>query len=128
MKKIVTVIAIIALVALLGTMLFACTPSGVKKATKKLEKADYTVTTAEIPEEYKKVGVDGYIEARKGDDYLEAIHFDTLKNARAFRKDHDEDFNEKQSTYAAAFGNVSIQRIGKWIVLGTEEAINAFKK
>ena len=129
MKRIITIIAVLALVAVLGAVLVACTPSNLKKATKKLEKAEYTVTTMDVPEAYKKAGVDAFFEARKEGNYIEAIHFDTLKQARAYKKDHEKELEEKRTVYAAAFGNdVSVQRVSKWIVIGTEEAISAFKK
>jgi len=113
----------------LGTVLLACAPKNLDKAEKKFKDAEYTVVKMAIPEALKKAGVDGYLEVRKDDEYLEAIHFASLDQARAYRKDQEEALKEMQNQYAAAFGSgVRYERVSSWIVLGTEEATKLFKK
>ena len=102
---------------------------GDAEAEKKFKEAEYSVVKAKIPEALKKAGVDGYIEVRKEGEYLEAIHFASLDQARDYRKEQAESLNAKQSQYVAAFGSgVTYERVSSWIVLGTEEAVKLFKK
>ena len=128
MKKIITIIAVIALMAVLGTVLFACVPSNADKAKAKMEKAGYKVEVTDIDADMAKLmGADGakqaleaYKEAEKEEDmeYISAILFDSSKNAKAYYNDN-KDKVEKGLTAAQK---------GKWVYVGTEAAVKAFKK
>ena len=110
MKKTITIIAVIALVAVLGIALFACAPSGITSATKKLSKAGYTVLTKTFDAE----DFDGGFYAQKGLNVITAAHFTSAKSAKKFYEESSLQDNLTQS--------------GKWVYWGTEEAVKAFTK
>ena len=103
--------------ALLATLacltLFACAPSNVEKAEKKMEKAGYTVKAYEDKEAEGAVG--GFV-ATKGInlfDSITAVLFDNKDDAKAF---------------AEAMSALNAVQDGKWVYFGSEAAIEAFTK
>ena len=90
-KKVISIVSIIALVAVLGVCLIACNESTYES---KLEKAGYEVEVAsqedleEMATEYSSLGVDMNIKwavgATKGDEFVTVIAFETKEQAEAF--------------------------------------------
>ena len=127
MKKIITIIAVIALLAVLGTVLFACVPSDPSKAKEKLKKAGYDVEIDTVDEYIaaylgKPDGAKKYLFAEDEDDddeYIYALYFESSSKAKAYYKDHKDD---KQ------YSDLKTGQSGKWVYAGTEAAVKAFKK
>lgn len=71
-KKIIGIVATLALVAVLATCLVACVPSSATKATEKLEKAGYIVYETEIDKDEEEEGVVGYVAAGKANNIISA--------------------------------------------------------
>ena len=126
MKKLMTIIAVIALAAVLGTLLIACsTPSDPESAEEKMKKAGYVVeteeVTEEIAEEMKLDGAKKILYARKDadeNDYLYAIFFESSSKAKAYYKEHKDE---------AQYKDLTIGQSGKWVYAGSEAAVKAFK-
>lgn len=126
MKKTMKWITLTAASALVGLTLMACVPSDLDKAREKLAVEGYKVTTMEggvlmsgcvggiraIKEEVD----DGATEA----DNIVAYLFDSKKAAK--------DFYEINKAMMDATGNGgSLVRDGKWVYMGTADAIEDFK-
>lgn len=123
MKKTTKWITIVAASALAGMMLMACTPSSLDKAREKMAFEGYKV------EEIKGEGVEGFvggITAYKAElddgasetDTLMAYLFDSKKAAK--------EFYEKNKALAEEEGMGSLLRDGKWVYMGTADAIEDF--
>ena len=99
--------------ALLATLscltLFACAPSNVEKAKKKMEDAGYIVVGKEDKE---AEGLVGAFAATKITENIVAFLFETSADAKA---------------YAEKVGSKAVQD-GKWVYFGSEGAIEAFTK
>ena len=121
MKKFLRFLTMTLAAVAAATMFFACTPSSIDKAIKKMEKNEYTVTDYTQGEDSE--GFQGGILAtkKKGEGLLDgsykiiAVMFDTKENAEAFRED-------------MASLSSSIQVDGKWVYWGDEEAVKDFTK
>ena len=122
-KKVMAIVAVIALVAILGICLVACNTESVSK---KLEKKEYNV--AKLNEDstglagiaYAIVkGVDGFKEglfAAKSSDQVLAVWFDDTDAAKEF---------EANKGLALLFDKVT--RVGKVVYAGTEQGIKDAK-
>lgn len=126
MKKVITIIAVIALVAVLGVVLFACAPSSIEKATTKMNKAGYTVSSYSTKDAEDS---DGGITAVKANslvdwDGIYAVHFTSAKAAKAY---YEKLVGESKEDKEEAKKDNLIQD-GKWIYWGSLNAIKAFKK
>ena len=134
MKKIIAIIAVIALMAVLGTVLFACVPANADKAKAKLEKAGYTVSVEDIDADMAKLAkmdgaqksIEAYKEAEKEEDseYVMAILFDSAKNAKAYFNDNKDDIKKMGEDVE----DFEYGQSGKWVYGGTKAAVKAFKK
>lgn len=134
MKKIITVIAVLALMAILGTVLFACVPKTLEKAEAKMKKAGYEVEITKVSdyekdeemEEYaeamKKAGIVGYLDAHKGEtEWLDAVLYESASKAK-------DAFDDAKKEYEAFKDeDIVVKRSGKWIYAGTKAAVKAFK-
>lgn len=114
MKKILVIVAVVALVAVLGVVLFACAPSTVAKAEAKMKDAGYSVLAYSDDD---AEGCDGGLTATKITETIFALHFSSSKDAKNFYND-SKDEN----------GKSSLTLTGNWVCWGSEGAINAFKK
>ncbi len=132
MKNLAKVLALVLVVAMVAVVLTACAPKDVEAAIAKMEEAGYEATGYQgdnLDEEYKESGAIGMVTASKGEGFLGAIGgalqgdmlmallYDSTaaaKDALAEAQAYDED--------------TDVQRIGKWLVMGSEDAIAAFKK
>lgn len=126
MKKVITIIAVIALVAVLGVVLFACAPSSIEKATTKMNKAGYTVSSYSTKD---AADSDGGITAVKANslvdwDGIYAVHFTSAKAAKAY---YEKLVGESKEDKEEAKKDNLVQD-GKWIYWGSLNAIKAFKK
>lgn len=126
MKKIITIIAVIALVAVLGVVLFACAPSSVEKATSKMTKAGYTVSSYSTKDAEDS---DGGITAVKANSLLDwdgiyAMHFTSTKAAKKFYEDLIG--SDKEDQKEAKENN--LKQDGKWVYWGSDAAVKAFTK
>ena len=112
MKKTFKIIATTALSVLACATLFACVPSNIEKAEKKMKKEGYTVESYEDKNAEGLVG--GFMAIKKGDfievDTLYALYFDDKDSA----KDFYEDLNK------------GVQK-GKWVYWGDEDAMEDFE-
>ena len=118
-KTIITLIAVLALIAVVGMVLVACTPKDLDAASKKMEKAGYECASSSFSA-YE--GCDGSFMASRGgafsSDKLYALHFESNKKAKeAYNEMKDED---------AKVDNLKCK--GKWVYYGSDEAIKAFEK
>ncbi len=130
MKNLAKVLALVLIVAMFAVMLTACAPKNVKDATEKMEEAGYYCFTgtndtlnALIGAIRDAEGAQNVFMCAKGDnmvvaltnivsDSLVAVLFDTKANAKASLEDYTGD---------------KAKVIGKWVVIGSEDAVKAFK-
>lgn len=128
-KSFVLITTIVALVVICSIVFAACAPSNTEKAKAKMEKAGYTATVTT----FSKVGDNGEVATVVGakksdgnilsqvgsalDDNYAATLYDSSKSAKAaLEKTKD------------AEGKTSAVLAGKWVIVGSEAAIKAFKK
>lgn len=121
MKKTFRLFALV-LTLLFAFTLVACAPKDASAAKKKMEKKDYTVIVVTDSKEAEE-GVVAIISGTKGallgeKEAFVAVQYDSTKNAKAaYEKALGEDHKE----------NESVQRVGKWVIVGTSQAIKDFK-
>lgn len=115
-------ISVVTLMLLFVFTFVACAPKDVDAAKKKLEKADYKVTATTY--NATSDGACGTVIAVKitnldilNSKALVATLYESTADAKAAYEKGGFDKEESQE----------VQRIGKWVVVGTEEAIKAFK-
>ena len=114
-KTMITLVAVLALVFVLGVALVACAPKDLDAAEKKMKDAGYVVLgySGDIYED-----CDGAFMAMKSNESLYALHFKSSKAAKAAYKDmQDEDDKDE---------NLKCQ--GKWVFYGSEGGVKAFAK
>ena len=107
----------------------ACAPMNLEKAEEKMEEAGYKVTVtegdaAELVAE-NAVGVIVAVDVNislsgVSGGMLTAILFDSFADANAYYKEHKDDEKEKEDQV--------IKKSGKWVYIGTENAIEDFTK
>lgn len=121
MKKALTIITVIAIVAVLGVVLFACVPNSIDAATKKMEKAGYNVTSYS---DKGAEGCDGGILATSGLTGIYALHFSSAKEAKAYYEDRiGTDKEDKKDAEESNY-----KQKGKWVYWGSTAAEKAFEK
>ena len=114
MKKTFKIIATTALSVLACATLFACVPSNIEKAEKKMKKEGYKIT--ELPETFLSPDgfENGFVATKIGSftekDGLTVILFDDKDSAKKYYEDL----------------NQGVQK-GKWVYYGTEDAIEDFE-
>lgn len=117
-KKVLSVIAVIALVVILGVCLVACNSSDYKK---KLEKAGYTVVVLEGDSANEKAEsdstIDWVVSAVKMSGYVNVIKFANTDDAKAYENN------------AVTGGTLKLTcvRTGKIVIYGTEQAVKDAK-
>ena len=127
MKKTTKWITLVAASALAGMMLMACTPSSLDKAREKMAFEGYKVEEVDAGilslggcvggiTAYKAEVDDGAQEA----DRLVAYLFDSKKAAKAYYEAN------KAVAEATGAGTGSLLRDGKWVYMGTADAIEDF--
>ena len=106
----------------------ACAPANVEKAKEKMEAAGYSVEL--ISEETTEIGLgeaaEGSIIATKTEGgllnlktyILTAVLFDSTKAAKEYY----------EQTVENADDNTGVKRSGKWVIVGSLEAIDVFMK
>ncbi|MBR2468407.1 MAG: hypothetical protein IKB42_05150 [Clostridia bacterium] len=109
MQKVLKMFSYALVVLLASVALVACVPANVEKAEAKMEEAGYTVVAYSKEDAEGLVG--GFV-ASKGLTSMTAMLFDSTKNAEQFIED--------------ALLNVYTQE-GKWVLTGSEKAIEDFK-
>lgn len=122
-KKVMALVAVIALVAILGVCLVACNAESVSK---KLEGKDYSV--AALSEKSTGVGatvygvvkgIEGFKEglvAAKGTDFVVVVWFNDTDSAQKL----------ENSKVVTAFAK-KVSRVGKVVYLGTEQGVKDAK-
>lgn len=118
MKKFLKILTMTLATIAAATMFFACTPSSIEKATKKMTDAGYTVSDYTANDDAE--GCQGGILAIKangglldGSEQIIALLFDTKENAEAFSED-------------AKTLTSKIVVDGKWVYWGSEKAVEDF--
>ncbi len=106
----------------------ACAPSSVEKAEEKLKDAGYTIVTVSdkaVPGVDGSVGsitaakADSVADALTGDaDGIFAILFESASDAKEYYEEHKDEAEEDET----------FKRDGKWVCVGTEDAIEDFTK
>lgn len=129
MKKVLKLSSILFVVAFLFTLV-SCAPKNAEAATAKLEKKDYTVMNQAltIQELKEKFGIDGVKNAlfcfkkdKDGSMYsLTAVLFEKKSQAKDAASKIKES-NEKANL------EINITIVGKWVIYGSEQAIEDFK-
>ena len=126
MKKIISIVAVILLVAMLGVILIACTPKTIEDAKAKFEKKGYDVSTRtgkKVPSYYAEEGVIGtiYAESEDEEEYFEAFLFETKDDAKEAYKDYEDDLkDEAEDDDDFVYGQTGFY-------FGTKAADNIFK-
>jgi hypothetical protein len=119
MKKALKFLSLAFVAIFAGTLLTACVPSNIEKATEKMEEAGYTVIDYDKGEDAEGF-VGGILATKvlKGEGLI-AMLFDSKADAKDFFESMTD--SDKDSNYGA------FQQSGKWVFAGTEGAIEAFK-
>lgn len=115
MKKFIKAILTLIVTALTMLMFVACVPSSAEAAVKKLEKEGYNVTSYTINAEGAESAIIANEEGFFDLDYVIAIWFDSVDNAKAFMDEYDLNSGEQ------------IKRSGKCVYYGTEDGIEDFE-
>ena len=122
MKKTLTIIAVIAVIAVLSVALLACVPGNIEKATSKMEKAGYKVSSYS---DKGAEGCDGGIIVSEGIvPVMYALHFSSSKEAKSYYEDRVG--TEKEDKKDAEDSNY--KQSGSWVYWGTTAAEKAFEK
>ena len=119
-KTIIAIVAVIALVAILGTVLVACNKDDY---TKRLKNKDYEVASlSDLSEEafgVQSTKVEWSLEAAKDNEYVVVTKYrntDDAKKAYEDAKKKIEDAGDKGKDYA-------VRRHGKVVVFGTKQGV-----
>ncbi len=125
MKKTITIIGIIALVAVLGVCLVACIPNNYSKAAANLKDEGYTVISFSKDDDgfeaaTKFLGVENivaFVSANKllAGDGIVLIYFDSASSAKSAYSEIEKQYEKQEK--------MSVKRSGKVIYAGTEQAI-----
>lgn len=131
MRKTLKIVSLIALFAILATVLVACIPNDPAKAEDNLEDAGYTVLVYKSGDPgfsvatvfLELIGVDkvtAFVTALKGEDAIELIYFEDSATAK-------ENYTAIEEYYKENDKDAVIKRSGKVIYAGTEQAIKDVK-
>ncbi|MBR7162688.1 MAG: hypothetical protein IKD35_01810 [Clostridia bacterium] len=118
-KKVISIIAIIALVAVLGVCLIACNAD---TYAKRLEKAGYKVEVVDLSDEDKEEGVIWAVSAAKTNSITDVQIVAVTKYASA-----DEAKKAEEDAKANNILNVTIERQGAILIIGTEQGVKDAK-
>lgn len=134
MKKALSIIAVLALVAVLGVALVACVPSDPDKAAANLEEAGYKVLTTKASDgtgvqlglEAVAEGCVAMVTASKGlsdlDDAITILYFNDADDAKAAYEEIKADFDKLDDEDKEGY---KVGRSGKVVYTGSEEAVKA---
>lgn len=114
MKKLIALLVVVFAVFVLA----ACAPSTYEKAKAKMDDAGYTCIGSVL----KEVGDNGEVATLSGTTIKEnftAVLYDSTSNAKKA-------FDSSKNAEGKAPEN--LERVGKWVIYGSENAIKAFKK
>ncbi len=114
-KKVMALVAVIALVAILGVCLVACNAESIQK---KLEKADYTCTSYEAGKDDDGASIEWKVVAKKkglNADYVTVTKFANTDDAKEYEKN--------VATGSVGGFTVVVKRIGKVCYYGTEQGV-----
>lgn len=114
-KKVMALVAVIALVAILGVCLVACNAESIQK---KLEKADYTCTSYEAGKDDDGASIEWIVVAKKkglNADYVTVTKFANTDDAKEYEKN--------VATGSVGGFTVVVKRIGKVCYYGTEQGV-----
>lgn len=114
-KKVMALVAVIALVAILGVCLVACNAESIQK---KLEKADYTCTSYEAGKDDDGASIEWKVVAMKkvlNADYVTVTKFANTDDAKEYEKN--------VATGSVGGFTVVVKRIGKVCYYGTEQGV-----
>ena len=114
-KKVMALVAVIALVAIHGICLVACNAESYEK---KLEKAGYTVTSMSA-EEAKEEGAEWGVVGVKGKDMVTVVKF--------AKSDDAKEFESNVPTLGLGSLKVVVERVGSIVYYGTEAGVKAAK-
>lgn len=110
---------LVAIIMALVITLVSCTPSKPESAQKKLEKAGYGVTVLEPSKEYE--GAETVLMASKSAglkvEALTAVYFSSSDEAKA-----------AYEKYVGENKSENVKQAGKWLLMGSEQAIKDFTK
>lgn len=131
MRKTLKKVSLIALFAILATVLVACIPNDPAKAEDNLKDAGYTVFAYKNGDPgfsvatvfLELIGVDkvtAFVTALKGEDAIELIYFEDSATAK-------ENYTAIEEYYKENDKDAVIKRSGKVIYAGTEQAIKDVK-
>lgn len=131
MRKILKIVSIIALFAILATVLVACIPNDPAKAEDNLKDAEYTVFAYKSGDVGFKAAtgfleiigvknVTAFVTAIKGEDGIALIYFEDSAAAK-------ENYTAIEEYYKEEDEDAVIKRSGKVIYAGTEQAIKDVK-
>lgn len=131
MRKILKIVSIIALFAILATVLVACIPNDPAKAEDNLKDAEYTVFAYKEDDVGFKAAtgfleiigvknVTAFVTAIKGEDGIALIYFEDSAAAK-------ENYTAIEEYYKEEDEDAVIKRSGKVIYAGTEQAIKDVK-
>lgn len=116
MKKLITFM----LAALTCISLTACAPADLDKAEAKMEKAGYTVIVEDTLSGLFNKSIVGTIVATKSGDALTATLFEDIESAKEYHEKLVDQNKDKEDQV--------VKRSGKWVFVGTEDAIEDFTK
>lgn len=131
MRKTLKIVSLIALFAILATVLVACIPNDPAKAEDNLKNAEYTVFSYKEGDFgfdkatgfLEKIGVKNvtaFVTAIKGEDGIALIYFEDSAAAK-------ENYTAIEEYYKEEDKDAVIKRSGKVIYAGTEQAIKDVK-
>lgn len=116
MKKLITFM----LAAMTCVSLTACAPADLDKAEAKMEKAGYMVVVDDTISGLLNKSIVGTVVATKSGDILTATLFEDVKSAKEYYEDLVDKDKDKEDQV--------VKRSGKWVFVGTEDAIEDFMK
>lgn len=131
MRKTLKIVSLIALFAILATVLVACIPNDPAKAEDNLKNAEYTVLSYKEGDVGFSVAtgfleiigvknVTAFVSATKGEDGIALIYFADSETAK-------ENYTAIEEYYKEEDKDAVIKRSGKVIYAGTEQAIKDVK-
>ena len=126
MKKALSIIAVLALVAVLGVALVACVPSDPDKAEANLEEAGYVVVRADSDDliagaVLKQIDAVTSITATDGDEGVTILYFEDTDAAKAYYEELKADFEKAEEDKE----DYKIGKSGKVVYFGTEAGVKA---
>ncbi len=126
MKKALSIIAVLALVAVLGVALVACVPSDPDKAEANLEEAGYVVIRADSDDliagaVLKQIDAVTSITATNGDEGVTILYFEDTDAAKAYYEELKADFEKAEEDKE----DYKIGKSGKVVYAGTEAGVKA---